>query len=102
MPHEAAKTNSNDELALYGVPVDEDDDKEVLGAYLRENTPAYELLEPLSSETRSEIGTLVRDRIWIDALPVTLVTGPSGHVFHVQVGSPSISDVRRWLAENQG
>ena len=91
-------TFSNDELALYGVPVDQDDDKGVLGAYRRDNEPAYELLEPLSSETRSEISTLVREQIWIDALPATLVTDPSGHVFHVQVGLPSVSDVRRWLA----
>ena len=95
-------TFSEDELALYGVPVDQDDDAGVLSAYRRENEPAYELLEPLSSETRSEIGTLVRDQIWIDALPATLVTDPSGRVFHVQVGLPSVSDVRHWLAEIRG
>ena len=95
-------TFSKDELALYGVPVDQDDDAGVLSAYRRENEPAYELLEPLSSETRSEIGTLVRDQIWIDALPATLVTDPSGRVFHVQVGLPSVSDVRHWLAEIRG
>ena len=94
-------TFSNDELALYGVPVDQDDDEGILSAYRQENEPAYELLEPLTSETRSEIGTLVREQTWIDALPATLVTDPSGHVFHVQVGLPSVSDVRRWLAETR-
>jgi hypothetical protein len=88
----------NDELALYGVPVDQDDDTGILDAYRRENEPAYELLEPLSSETRSEIGALVREQIWIEALPATLVTDPSGRVLHVQIGLPSVSDVRRWLA----
>ena len=88
----------DDELALYGVPVDQDDDTGILNAYQRENEPAYELLEPLSSETHSEIGTLVREQIWIEALPATLVTDPSGRVLHVQVGLPSVSDVRRWLA----
>ena len=92
-------TFGNDELALYGVPIDEDDDKGVLSAYRRENEPAYELLDPLSSEARSEIGTLVREETWIDALPATLVTDPTGLVFHVQVGLPSVSDVRRWLTE---
>jgi hypothetical protein len=95
-------TFSSDELALYGVPVDEDDDAAVLSAYQRDNEPAYTLLEPLSSETRSEIGTLVRDQIWIDALPATLVADPSGHVLHIQVGLPSVSEIRRWLAEIRG
>lgn len=96
------RTFSADQLDLIGVPVDEDDDSDVLAAYRREHAPAYLLLEPLSDAERADVKKAVVDGLWIDVLPATIVTDREGRVLHTQAKVPSVSQVRRLLLAVSG
>ncbi len=91
-----------DQLELIGVPVDVDDDSEVLAAYRREQAPAYRLLDPLSDAVRADVKDVVVDELWLDVLPATIVTDREGHVLHTQAKVPSVSQVRRLLRAVNG
>ncbi len=88
---------SPEDLALIGVPVDEDDDIGALRDYRERHAPAYVLLDPLSESQHSTIREIVQEGLWVDTLPATIVTDGGNRVLHVQAGVPSVSQVRRWL-----
>ena len=93
-------TFSETDLALRGVPIDPEDTREMLARYRDEFRPAYEMLDEL---TREEIvgiqGVVFRETQLEEALPATLVIDGSGEVVLAQAGVPSISQIKKLLAE---
>ncbi|MEO1997828.1 MAG: ASPIC/UnbV domain-containing protein [Planctomycetaceae bacterium] len=86
-------------LAMYGIPIDETDDSEKLTSYVERNRPAYELLRDLTTEQRKDVEQLVADALKTDALPSTVVTDAKGKVLIITGGLPTISQIRKLLAD---
>jgi peroxiredoxin len=86
-------------LAMYGVPVDEDDGAEKLAAYVERYRPAYRLLSKLGAEQIAEVVSLVVTELGSEVLPASIVTDREGRVLATLAGVPSISDLRRVMDE---
>lgn len=89
----------SDELAMLGLPVDEDDGRDELDAYAEEHAPAYTLLRELSPKQRAQITEAVVGGLRIDALPASIVTDAEGRVLRTLKGVPSVSEIRRLLKD---
>jgi thiol-disulfide isomerase/thioredoxin len=87
------------ELALLGIPVDEDDDAEKLSRYEQEYTPAYELQKSLPEEQIEAVRQTVLEDLRIDALPAAIATDREGRVIRTMWEVPSISEVKQLLRE---
>lgn len=89
-----------DEVDLCGVPVDSTDTPEKLARYVEEYNPSYELLRDLSPGDVQAVRAVVTHATRIDnPLPASLVTDRRGRVLYAATGVPSVSDVRRLLAD---
>jgi thiol-disulfide isomerase/thioredoxin len=85
---------ATDELAMYGVPYDEQETAEQFDAYRARYAPAYELLRDLSSGEREAVKQLVDGSLGGDALPASIVTDAAGRVLLTTWGVPSVSKLR--------
>jgi len=85
------------ELALYGVPTDPEDTSEKLTAWAEQHEPAYELLTDLTEEQRNALLEVILADLRVEALPSTLVTDRQGRVLAIQLGAPTVSELRRLL-----
>jgi thiol-disulfide isomerase/thioredoxin len=85
------------ELAMVGLPVDEDDDVARLDAYVKSYSPAYSLRRRLSREERAKISQTVLETLRVDVLPASILTDAEGRVLRTQSGVPSVSDIRMLL-----
>jgi thiol-disulfide isomerase/thioredoxin len=93
------RTFGADQLALYGVPSDENDDPARLAAYIEQQRPDYVLLDKLPPRDVARVRKLVQDEFKMEVLPASIVTDAGGRVRMVTGGLPSVSDLRRLLAE---
>ncbi len=85
-------------LEMFGVPVDAGDSREMLEAYLAEQTPVYRLLLDLTSHEVADVKAMISEALYDEPLPSTLITDGQGHLLHVVAGVPTVSDLRRLLA----
>jgi peroxiredoxin len=85
-------------FAMYGVPVDANDTREKLEAFLAEKQPGYELLIDMPREDAEAIRLLAKDKLHLDGTPATIITDAQGRVLQVSWGMPTVSDVRKLLA----
>jgi peroxiredoxin len=86
------------ELALYGVPVDEDDDADKLQAWQQQMQPGYEVLATLPLEARRAFERMLGEQLGREALPSSVVTDPDGRVLLATFGLPSLSELARMQA----
>lgn len=86
-----------DELAMFGVPVDEDDKPQLLQDWAARMQPAYELLTHLSQDEIQPVRDVVLQELKTEALPAAIITDGEGRVLHVQGGLPSVSKIRELL-----
>lgn len=85
-------------LAIYGLPVDPDDDQEKLARYVRDYDPAYNMVLGLAAEERDQIEGLVLAKFKDAApLPTTIITDRNGQVLLTTGGVPTLSEVRRLM-----
>ena len=84
-------------LAMVGVPVDLEDERGMLDEYVAENEPAYELRSDLSEDERTRFAEYVREVLYTDALPATILVTADGTPVHAAPGTPSLSKVRALL-----
>ena len=89
----------NDELEMYGVPVDTSDTSEKLHAYMTTYQPPYELVWELTEQERAKVERLIGRAIKGSALPSTVITDSGGKVLHIFAGVPTVSDLGRLRAE---
>ena len=88
-------------LALFGLPVDEDDDEAKLAAYRDEHRPAYRMLPPPARLEREAVRAIVVEQLKLDVLPATIVTDDQGQVLRALDYVPSVSEVKRWLDDTR-
>jgi thiol-disulfide isomerase/thioredoxin len=83
-----------DSLSLYGLPVDDSDDKRKLDAYRSSHSPPYRLLAQLTPQERVEVKQALQNLDALEALPSTVVTDSQGRVVLATRGLPSVSQLR--------
>lgn len=86
-------------VQMYGVPVDPNDTKNKLANYRKKHNPRYELLPDCSDEQVLLLRQVIFRKLRVDGLPATVVTDTEGRILHVQGGVPSVSTLRRLLAQ---
>ena len=82
------------DVALYGVPVDPDDDSEKIAAYVKEYRPAYQILTNLSEVEVERVTQVVIGALDDEVLPASIVTDPGGRILETIDGVPSLSKMR--------
>ncbi len=89
-------------LAMFGVPVDPDDEAAELDDYAAQYEPAYRLLTSLDESDRQAVEQLVIDKFGEAApLPATILTDAHGRVLETFAGVPTLSEARQALHEVQ-
>lgn len=88
------ETFAPDRLGLFGVPVDPEDDRAKLDAWLATYHPPYTMLLDLPPEQPVAVKRLLLERLRRDALPSTIVTNRKREVLKVMLGVPTVSDLR--------
>ena len=95
-----------DELGMYGLPVDTSETAELLGRWNDRYDPPYELLVGLPPTEVDKVSQVVLSQLRIsgdEAVPAAIVTDESGQVLLARWGVPTVSTLKRllWLAEEQ-
>ena len=94
----------NDQVSMFGVPMDGIESPQELTEYVQEQQPAYRLLVDLSAKDRSRVQKAILRALDTESLPTTIITDRNGKVLEVVAGVPTVSAVRRALfsrASNQ-
>lgn len=90
-------------LAMYGVPYDEAEGPEKLGAWAAAYRPPYKLLADMRREQAASVKKTALDTLKLEAAAATVVTDGAGRVLLARWGPPSVSEVRELLwRENLG
>ena len=87
------------EVGLYGVPWDPAEGAELLDDYAAQHAPAYELLSGLDTQARMSVRGLLSQQLGEDATPAAAVTDAEGRLLFATWGLPSVSELRRLLAD---
>ncbi len=90
-------TFASSDLEMFGVPVDPDDNRDMLEDYAEARTPPYRLLTDLAPADAAEVRARVLEVFHHEALPSTFITDREGNVVYAEAGVPTISDLRRLL-----
>ncbi len=88
-----------DDLAIYGLPIDENDDSQRLTAYAATYAPPYELLSGIGLAERLEITEILEGQHRLPGLPSTIVTDAKGIILQTYAGIPTISDLRKLIGQ---
>ncbi len=87
------------ELLMFGVPVDEEDGSQKLAAYVAKYEPAYRMLPDLPESAVSDVVSRIIAGLDDEVLPASIVTDGQGNVLQTLAGVPSVSELRKWMAE---
>ncbi|MDA0812443.1 MAG: ASPIC/UnbV domain-containing protein [Verrucomicrobia bacterium] len=92
---------AGDNIEIVAVPVDADDDTAKLETYLAKWKPAYRMLIDLPIAERAEVTSFLatQTKTQNPPLPSSVVTDAAGNALLVTEGIPSVSDLRRLMAE---
>jgi len=93
---EAFKENS---LAIFGIPIDQQEDAGLLRRYVASRRPAYDLLVDMKPKQRAWVQQVWADRFHLEALPSSVVTNRVGEVVLSVAGVPTVSQVRQLLEQ---
>jgi thiol-disulfide isomerase/thioredoxin len=87
-----------DGVALYGVPIDVNDDAAKLAAYVEKKQPPYKMLAEISAEEKGKVNEFFAAELRMEnpVLPSTVITDGEGNVLEVMQGIPTLSQVRKW------
>ena len=87
-----------DGIALFGVPIDPDDDEKKLADYVEAKKPPYEMLKDLGVKEKKLVSDFIARQMQVDnpAFPSTVITDARGKVLKVMQGVPTLSEVRKW------
>jgi hypothetical protein len=86
---------------LVAVPVDEADDNSKLAAYNKQWKPSSRLVNIPPARRAEFLAAYAKALGEEPPLPSTVVTDDAGHILTAQPGVPSISELRKMLAESQ-
>jgi len=86
---------------MVAVPIDQGDDNPKLAAYNQQWKPSSRLVNIPPARRAEAIAAYAKALGEEPPLPSTVVTDDSGHILTAQPGVPSISELRKMLAESQ-
>jgi len=84
---------------IVAVPIDETDDNPKLAAYARQWKPTSRLVNIAPAQRKEVVAAYAKALGAEPALPSTVITDDSGHILSAQPGVPSLSELRKMLAE---
>lgn len=87
-----------DDLAMFAIPVDPLDTPAMLAQWESRFEPPYRVLRNLSGQERETTRALVLSELRIEATPTTIVTTRDGSVLSIQLGAPTVSELRRLMS----
>ena len=92
-----------DGIALFGVPVDPEDDAGKLAEYVTQKNPPYQMLAGLGTAEREAASAFLAGQMQRQnpVLPSSVITDADGNVLEVMAGIPTLSQVRQWLAASR-
>ena len=95
------KESFQNQLAMFGVPVDEKEDKVLLERYRAKYKPAYQLLTELPSSSINEVKNIIQEKMKSYGLPATIITDNEGNIVKVMWGVPTVSEIHSLLNQFQ-
>lgn len=87
-----------DDVALFGIPIDGNEARDTLTGYVERFSPAYDLQVDATDAQRATFEELVLPVTHVEVRPTTVVTDAEGNVLLIKTGPPTGSDLRRLLA----
>ncbi len=93
------KSCENAKVAFYGVPIDNTDTPAKLQEYVQRHDVPYRIIGELNEYERKQAADYIKQRLGSDALPCTIVSNRAGQPLAVHFGIPTVSEIRRILAE---
>lgn len=88
---------SDENVAIWGVPVKLEETPDELRAYVEKTNPAYEVLADLPMDERELVKTFI-ESAWNDLVtPSTIVTDSGGRILGTMQGVPTLSEIRKLL-----
>ena len=87
-----------EELEIVGLPVDDKEDAALLQEYAAATNPPYRLVLTLDSDQRRAVRKSLSSVVPPDAIPASIVTDADGRVIGSAAGVPTVSELRRMLA----
>jgi thiol-disulfide isomerase/thioredoxin len=96
-----ARLKEEDGVELFGVPVDPADDEEKLAAYVQAKRPPYEMLAAIGAGEKQAVSEFLAEELQMvnPVLPSSVITDADGKVLEVMQGIPTLSQLRKWMAE---
>lgn len=91
-----------EELEMYGLPYDVNDEAVQLKSWAETNAPPYKLLDGLTKSEIAAVKRVVLKNLKIDAVPTCIVTDGSGRILRARWGPPSVSELRELLRLQAG
>ncbi|MEZ5329134.1 MAG: ASPIC/UnbV domain-containing protein [Verrucomicrobiales bacterium] len=87
-----------DGIALYGVPIDVEDDAAKLATYVEKKKPPYTMLAELGAAEKEAVTAYFSNALQSRdlVLPTSVITDGEGNVLEVMQGIPTLSQVRKW------
>jgi thiol-disulfide isomerase/thioredoxin len=88
-----------DGVALYGVPIDVNDDAQKLTAYVAKKKPPYQMLAEINADEKAKVTAFFARALQMQnpVLPSSVITDGDGNVLEVMQGIPTLSQVRKWM-----
>jgi thiol-disulfide isomerase/thioredoxin len=89
-----------DGVALYGVPIDVNDDTAKLAGYVEKRHPPYQMLAQIGAGEKEAVQAFLAKALQMQnpVLPSSVITDAEGNVLEVMAGIPTLSQVRKWRA----
>ena len=90
-------------VALYGVPIDPDDDATKLAEYVEKRKPPYQMLAEIGAREKQAVSEFLAQELQMQnpLLPSSVITDGEGNVLEVMQGTPTLSQLRKWMVEQQ-
>lgn len=92
---------SQDELAMYGLPIYPEDDEVMLQGWFEDKKPPYDLLIGFPEPEVARVNEIVMSELRFDGVPAAIVTDASGRVVLARWGVPSVSALRKLLPSKE-
>ena len=67
--------------------------------YVKKHWPPYVLLGDLSFAEKAVCKAVLKETLYREAVPATIITDRSSRIVHATRGAPTISEVRKLLAQ---
>ena len=87
-----------DGVALFGVPIDVNDDALKLADYVAKKQPPYQMLAEIGADQKAAVQAFLAKELHLQnpVLPSSVITDADGNVLEVMQGIPTLSQIRKW------